>query len=94
MRKYRKLHHLHRYSKAGRIQNNNRVRLFDDASQNISPAEVYIDDPANFQPLPLHFFQNNSLNSNTSSEEDYYVDSPGEEPPPLTDDTTSRSSAQ
>ena len=85
MRKYRKLHHLHKYSKAGRIQNNNRVRLFD-ASQNISPAEVYIDDPANFQPLPLHFFQNNSLNSNTSSEEDYYLNSPGEEPPPLTDE--------
>ena len=86
MRKYRKLHKLHRYSKAGRIQNNDRVRLFDGSPQNISPAEIYIDDPANFQPLPVHFFQNNSLNSNTSSEEDYYLNPPGEEPPPATEE--------
>ena len=67
----------HRYSKAGRLQNNDRFILFDGSPQNISPAEIYIDDPANFQPLPVIFSQTNSLSSNES------VIS---EPPPLTDE--------
>ena len=86
MRKYHKQHTLHRHSKAGRLSNEDRFRLFNDSPQNISPAEIYADDALNFQPLPVIFSQNNSVNSNTSSDEDYYLDPPGEEPPPLSDE--------